>query len=80
MFKIMEVPPSAWGDAPLWLGNLPPPKTAVTGERYLQAICDAAIVGARWILALDDDFRRIAALHCHGGDVRDHWVGSLTPE
>src|SRR5713226_896208 len=48
----------AWGDTPLWLGNLPPPKTAVTVERYLRVICDAAIVGARWILALDDDFAR----------------------
>ena len=48
----------AWGDTPLWLGNLPPPKAAVTVERYLQAICDAAMVGARWILALDDDFAR----------------------
>ena len=48
----------AWGDTPLWLGNLPPPKTVVTGERYLQAIGDAAMVGARWIVALDDDFAR----------------------
>jgi hypothetical protein len=48
----------AWGDAPVWIGNLPPPKTAVTGERYNQVICDAAMVGARWILALDDDFAR----------------------
>jgi hypothetical protein len=48
----------AWGDTPLWLGNLPPPKTVVTGERYLQAIGDAAMVGARWILAFDDDFAR----------------------
>src|SRR5216117_3724730 len=38
----------AWGDTPLWMGNLPPPKTAITVERYLQAICDAAMVGARW--------------------------------
>jgi hypothetical protein len=46
----------AWGDTPLWIGNLPPPKTVVTGERYLQVICDAAMVGARWIVALDDSF------------------------
>ena len=46
----------AWGDTPLWIGNLPPPKTVVTGERYLQVICDAAMVGARWIVALDDTF------------------------
>jgi len=48
----------AWGDTPVWLGNLPPPKAVVSGERYLQAICDAAMVGARWIIALDDDFAR----------------------
>jgi hypothetical protein len=46
----------AWGDATLWMANQPPPKTVVTGARYLQAIADAAISGARWVLALDDDF------------------------
>jgi hypothetical protein len=48
----------AWGSTPLWIGNLPPPKAVVTGERYSQVICDAAMVGARWIIALDDDFAR----------------------
>jgi len=46
----------AWGDAALWIANEPPPQTIVTGERYLQVIADAAISGARWVLALDDDF------------------------
>ncbi len=46
----------AWGPAALWMANQPPPKTVVTGGRYLQAIADAAISGARWVLALDDDF------------------------
>jgi hypothetical protein len=46
----------AWGDATLWMANQPPPKTIVTGARYLQVIADAAISGARWVLALDDDF------------------------
>ena len=46
----------AWGDTPLWIGNLPPPKAVVTGDRYLQVICDAAMVGARWVVALDDSF------------------------
>ncbi len=45
-----------WGDAVIWLGNLPPPKTVITGERYLQAIADAALAGARWVIAFDDDF------------------------
>jgi len=52
----------AWGDRPLWVANLPPARTVITGERYLQAIADAAISGARWVLALDDDFAsRLAA-------------------
>src|ERR1035437_9876571 len=45
-----------WGDAALWIANEPPPRTIITGERYLQVIADAAISGARWVLALDDDF------------------------
>ena len=44
--------------APLWIGVRPPEKTIITPERYLQAISDAAIVGARWVIALDDDFSR----------------------
>ncbi len=46
----------AWGDAALWIANAPPSRTIVSGDRYLQAIADAAISGARWVLALDDDF------------------------
>ena len=45
-------------DASIWLGNLPPKNTIITPEHYVQAICDAAIIGARWIIALDDDFRQ----------------------
>ncbi len=46
----------AWGPAAIWLGYVPPAHTVITGERYLEAITDAAIVGARWILALDAEF------------------------
>jgi hypothetical protein len=42
--------------APVWIGNLPPPKTIVPAEAYLHAICDASVAGARWIVALDDGF------------------------
>ena len=45
-----------WGDTAVWIANEPPPKTIVTGSRYLQAIADAAMAGARWVLALDGDF------------------------
>src|SRR5205807_5278962 len=52
----------AWGDTPLWIGNQPPAGAAVTGSRYLQVIADAAISGARWVVAFDPDFtRRLAA-------------------
>jgi hypothetical protein len=46
----------AWGPAIVWLGYLPPAHSVVTGERYQAAIADAEMAGARWILALDDDF------------------------
>jgi len=47
----------AWGDTPLWIANQPPPSTVLTGDRYLQVIADAAISGARWVIALDDELR-----------------------
>ncbi len=58
-------------DATLWIGVRPPPKSAQTVERYQVAIADAAMSGARWIVALDDDLdRRLLA-----GDpqARDDW-------
>jgi hypothetical protein len=60
----------AWGHSAVWLGNLPPEHTVIPGERYLQAVADAALSGGRWILALDDDF----AGRLHNGEaaaVRD---------
>ena len=45
-------------DAPLWIGYAPPPKTVLTPERYLHAICDAALSGARWIVTLDEGFEQ----------------------
>ncbi|MBC7925877.1 MAG: hypothetical protein H7039_09490 [Bryobacteraceae bacterium] len=41
--------------AAIWIGNVPPEKTVVTAERYMQAVADAAIIGARWVIALDSD-------------------------
>jgi hypothetical protein len=41
---------------PLWIANQPPPKTVVSAARYMQAIADAGMSGARWVLALDEDF------------------------
>jgi hypothetical protein len=45
-------------DKTIWTANTPPPKTLFSAERYLQAIADAAIAGARWVLAFDGDFTR----------------------
>lgn len=44
--------------ATVWIGNQPPAKTVVQPARYFQAIADAAIVGARWIAALDAELAR----------------------
>lgn len=43
---------------PVWIANTPPEKMAIPVQRYLQAIADAEITGARWVLALDEDFNR----------------------
>lgn len=45
-------------DSTVWMSYRPPPKTVVSVTRYLQAIGDAALTGARWVVALDDDFSR----------------------
>jgi hypothetical protein len=37
---------------------MPPAKTVLKAEKYLHAISDAAIAGARWVVALDPDFER----------------------
>ena len=44
--------------ATLWVGVRPPPRNAYTVERYQVAVADAAMSGARWIVALDDDLDR----------------------
>jgi hypothetical protein len=44
--------------APVWIGVRPPTHTVITPQRYLQAVSDAAMVGARWVVALDDDLSR----------------------
>ena len=48
--------------ATLWIGNRPPPGKAFPVIRYQQAVADAALAGARWVVSLDEDFeRRLAA-------------------
>jgi len=62
-------------DLPVWIGVRPPAKTIVTPERYLQAISDAAIVGARWIVSLDEDFSR--RLFAGEDQIRKAWSGIM---
>ncbi len=38
---------------PVWIANRPPEDRAVTPERYLQSIGDAAMAGAHWVLSFD---------------------------
>jgi hypothetical protein len=40
----------------VWMANQPPKGQTFAAERYIQAIGDAAMVGARWVLALDDQY------------------------
>jgi len=54
----------AFGDSIVWIANSPPPKSVITAENYAQVIGDAAMVGARWVVALDDDLAR----RLHEGD------------
>ncbi len=62
----------AFGPSVIWIANLPPPKTVITGENYDQVIGDAEMVGARWVIAIDDDLAR----RLHDGDkaAKDQWA------
>jgi hypothetical protein len=39
----------------IWMANQPPANTVIPAARYVQAIGDAAMVGARWVVSLDAD-------------------------
>lgn len=66
----------AWGGGALWIANEPPRATVVTGERYQQVIADAAISGARWVVALDSDFA--LRLHSREASAMRDWQGINT--
>ncbi|MGH9632095.1 MAG: hypothetical protein ACRD7E_27640, partial [Bryobacteraceae bacterium] len=57
--------------SPIWIGHTPPTKTVITSEHYSQAICDAAMVGARWILALDENLSK--RLHAGEAEALKDW-------
>jgi len=62
----------SFGPSVIWIANLPPPKTVITRENYDQVIGDAEMVGARWVIAIDDDLAR----RLHDGDkaAKDQWA------
>jgi hypothetical protein len=49
---------AAAGDSTVWMANTPPAGNIITAERYMQAVSDAAIIGARWVIALDEAFSK----------------------
>lgn len=48
----------AMNHAEFWMGVKPPPKQVLTLDKYFTAIGDASMVGARWVVSLDDDFSK----------------------
>ena len=42
----------------VWIANPPPAGKPWSVERYLQAMGDAAMTGARWVITLDPDFQK----------------------
>lgn len=45
-------------DRPLWISVRPPSGSVFPAARYVEAIGDAAISGARWVITIDDDLSR----------------------
>jgi hypothetical protein len=42
----------------MWIANQPPKGLIYPPERYMQAVADAAMTGARWVISFDDSFTR----------------------
>ncbi len=45
-------------DRPIWIANTPPLNKTYPITRYLQAAAEAAMCGAKWVVALDSDLQR----------------------
>ncbi len=43
----------------VWIANRPPENEVLSGRRYVQALADAAMTGARWVLAIDKGLQRL---------------------
>jgi hypothetical protein len=50
---------AAPGSTAIWMANRPPEKRVLTAQHYIQAIADAAMSGARWVVALDGGFAEL---------------------
>jgi hypothetical protein len=61
-----------YGQAAIWIGNMPPAGVVVGAARYAQVISDAAMAGGRWIVALDERFW--AKLHERDAAALKDWV------
>jgi len=44
--------------AQIWIGYAPPANRVIPVARYLQAVADAAMLGAHWVVDLDSGFRK----------------------
>lgn len=55
---------------PVWIAHKPPPGATFPVTRYLQAAAEAAMCGARWVIALDTEFQG-KLLARNGTAVRD---------
>lgn len=57
--------------APVWIANRPPTGQVVSAMRYVQAIGDASMAGAHWVISFDDDFSK--KLLAHDADAMKTW-------
>jgi len=59
----------------IWLANRPPPAQSYSGRRYQQALADAALAGAHWVIAPDADFSK--RLLAGEPAARKDWAGLM---
>lgn len=59
----------------IWLANRPPRAQTHSGRRYQQALADAALAGAHWVIAPDGDFAK--RLLAGEAAARKDWTGLM---
>ncbi len=55
----------------IWLTNRPPERQVLNGQRYVQAIGDAAMSGAKWMVTLDSGFTEL--MRQRDPRIQDSW-------